>query len=81
MSLRVRKMEIDDMPVWARMRHALWSRLTIDEHLADIKAMLESKSGWRRGYIGFSETDSEAGFAEVCVRSYANGCTRQPVPF
>lgn len=80
MNVRVRKMDIDDVPVWARMRHALWGRLTIDEHVEDIRAMRESSLGVR-SYIGFFETGVAAGFAEVRIRSYANGCTRQPVPF
>jgi aminoglycoside 6'-N-acetyltransferase I len=80
MHFLVRRMEKDDAPVWAGMRHALWTRMTREEHLAEIEGTL-MQGAQARGYIVLAETGVEAGFAEVCIRSYANGCTRQPVPF
>lgn len=80
MTVVVRKMDQADSVSWAEMRHRMWDSLSIDEHLGDIKKMHEG--GIRRtGYIALLDDNRVAGFAEVCIREYANGCTAQPVPF
>ncbi|MEM6496328.1 MAG: GNAT family N-acetyltransferase [Pseudomonadota bacterium] len=35
----------------------------------------------RSGYIALFGDKLGIGFAEVCIRDYANGCRAQPVPF
>lgn len=72
-------MVVSDSLQWAEMRFKLWDRLSIDEHLGDIEAMLRHDK--RRGYIAASTDNIPVGFAEICIREYANGCTAQPVPF
>jgi aminoglycoside 6'-N-acetyltransferase I len=60
------------------MRSRPWDRLALDEHLGDIERMLTGKK--RYGYIAL-EGSQPVGFAEICIRDYANGCREQPVPF
>ncbi|WP_410001236.1 GNAT family N-acetyltransferase [Rhizobium leguminosarum] len=41
--------------------------------------MLEGEK--RTGYLALRPDHAPLGFAEICIREYANGCTAQPVPF
>jgi len=77
-AIRIRAMTPADRETWARMRHALWPQLPVDGHLNDITRMLADQP--RSGYLALAD-DAPAGFAEFSIRPYANGCTRQPVPF
>lgn len=79
MSISIRKMQKEDKVIWANMRLRLWDRLSLDEHVGDIERMLKSKK--RSGYIAILAGNQPIGFAEICIREYANGCTEQPVPF
>ena len=79
MPVLIRRMSEADSSNWANMRFKLWGSLPIDEHLGDTKKML--KGGKRTGYIALLPNKMPAGFAEICIREYANGCTKQPVPF
>jgi aminoglycoside 6'-N-acetyltransferase I len=76
--LRVRVMEAPDRLAWAEMRTALWSEPSDEEHAHDIDDVLRSDRAW--GFI--AEADGmPAGFAELAIRDYANGCASRPVPF
>ncbi|WP_163880268.1 GNAT family N-acetyltransferase [Rhizobium laguerreae] len=79
MSVLIRKMQASDSALWAEMRFKLWDSLSIDEHLGDITRMLKGKK--RAGYLALRPDHTPLGFAEICIREYANGCTAQPVPF
>ncbi|MBY5839474.1 GNAT family N-acetyltransferase [Rhizobium leguminosarum] len=79
MSIVIRKMRAGDSALWAEMRFKLWDSLSIDEHLGDIGRMLKGKK--RTGYLALRPDQAPLGFAEICIREYANGCTAQPVPF
>lgn len=79
MSIIVRKMRQTDTAVWATMRVKLWDRLSLEEHTGDIERMLGSNK--RFGYVALLGDQQPVGFAEICIREYANGCTDQPVPF
>ncbi len=52
---------------------------TTDTHLLDIKRILNGRK--RKGWIALLPNQSPAGFAEISMRDYANGCRAQPVPF
>lgn len=67
-----------DREAWADMRCTMWEQLPRTEHLIDIDRMLADQP--RNGYLA-SVADTPAGFAEISIRAYGNGCTRQPVPF
>jgi aminoglycoside 6'-N-acetyltransferase I len=64
--------------VWARMRSALWPDDPKLPHAEEIAGLLDDKWSW----AFLAELDgSLAGFAEVTLRTCANGCDSQPVPF
>jgi aminoglycoside 6'-N-acetyltransferase I len=63
----------------AEMRHALWPFTTADENSSEIAKILAATEMW--GYVALDEADAAAGFAEVALRRYANGCEESPVPF
>lgn len=76
---RCREMVMADRSSWLEMRARMWDSESRQRHEIDIDKML---SGSRRsGYLVETTDGSRAGFAEICIRDYANGCTEQPVPF
>jgi aminoglycoside 6'-N-acetyltransferase I len=78
MDIRVRLMGIGDRSAWAEMRAALWPEETAEEHARGIDELLRGERAW--GFI--AEVDgAPAGFAELAIRDYANGCASRPVPF
>ncbi len=79
MKVIIRKMVASDSSEWAQMRYRMWDSLSVSEHLGDIAKMLTGRIK-STGYVAISD-GSFAGFAEVSIRDYANGCTVQPVPF
>jgi aminoglycoside 6'-N-acetyltransferase I len=76
--LRVRVMEAPDRLAWAEMRTALWPEPSDEEHAHDIDDVLRSDRAW--GFIA-EAGGTPAGFAELAIRDYANGCISRPVPF
>jgi aminoglycoside 6'-N-acetyltransferase I len=76
--LRVRAMEAPDRLAWAEMRTALWPEPSDEEHAHDIDDVLRSDRAW--GFIA-EAGGTPAGFAELAIRDYANGCASRPVPF
>lgn len=75
----IRRMRKTDKAIWVDMRFKLWDRLSLDEHVGEIERILKSKKCF--GYIALLANHQPIGFAEICIREYANGCTAQPVPF
>jgi aminoglycoside 6'-N-acetyltransferase I len=61
------------------MRCALWPDHARDAHVSDIEAMLVSEQSW--GFVIEAVGGVPAGFAELALRPYANGCDSRPVPF
>jgi aminoglycoside 6'-N-acetyltransferase I len=78
MECRIRAMGPADRAVWAAMRSQLWPDETRDGHLAMIDEILASDAAW--GFIA-EVAGNAAGFAELAIRNYANGCETRPVPF
>jgi aminoglycoside 6'-N-acetyltransferase I len=76
--LRVRVMEASDRLYWAEMRAALWPEQSAEEHAHGIDDVLGSDRAW--GFIA-EAGGTPAGFAELAIRDYANGCASRPVPF
>jgi aminoglycoside 6'-N-acetyltransferase I len=79
MKITVREMEASDRAAWAEMRAALWPEETPAAHAIAIDNILEDANAW--GFIAEAPDGTPAGFAELAVRSYANGCDSAPVPF
>jgi aminoglycoside 6'-N-acetyltransferase I len=78
MDIRIRLMGAPDRPAWAEMRAALWPEETAEEHAHGIDEVLQSDRAW--GFIA-EVGGAPAGFAELAIRDYANGCASRPVPF
>jgi len=68
-----------DRAVWAGLRCELWPEHAEGEHLQWVDESLRGKD--YRGFIAEIEGGEVAGFAEVAIRPYANGCDTHPVPF
>lgn len=79
MSIMIRKMQKTDRMLWAAMRLQLWDKHARDAHLSDIDNILSNKQN--AGYIALLANHQAVGFAEISLRQYANGCSKQPVPF
>ena len=79
MKLIIREMVAADHRIWVKMRSALWPAETRQAHARAIDALLASGNAW--GFVAETRDGVAAGFAEVAIRAYANGCDSQPVPF
>lgn len=79
--MRVRPLELRDRSAWADMRAALWPEEDAAElahetvkHFAGAKAADEV-------FVAEDVGGRVAGFLELSLRSYAEGCTSSPVPY
>jgi aminoglycoside 6'-N-acetyltransferase I len=77
--LTVRQMNTSDLAAWAGMRAVLWPEATPESHAREIEQILGSDDTW--GFIAETADGAPAGFAELSIRKFANGCETQPVPF
>src|SRR5215208_7864593 len=75
----VRPMNASDLANWAAMRAALWPEEAAPMHAREIEQILGSEDAW--GFIAEMADGAPAGFAEISLRKFANGCETQPVPF
>ncbi len=79
MAVTIRVMDRTDREAWTDMRAALWPEDTAAQHMAEIDEILAAEEAW--GLIAESPEGPPAGFAEISIRKYANGCTDRPVAF
>lgn len=82
--MRVRLAANHDKDDWIRMRSALWPHSSVAEHNEEIDFYLTGRS---RGspplaavFIAEGHDGTAAGFIELAVRDYAEGCTG-PTPY
>lgn len=75
----IREMGDRDRLIWAAMRAQLWPDEAQPAHAEAVDRMLQDRDVW--GFIAETPDLAGAGFAEVALRKYANGCEAQPVPF
>ena len=68
-----------DRNIWSEMRAALWPEESAEEYACGLDDLLRGGLYW--GFIAEAPDGQAAGFAEVSVRRYANGCDSQPVTF
>jgi len=68
-----------DQPVWTHLRAELWPEETLEDHRRELKEFLGRGDLW--GFIAELPVGNPAGFAEVALRDYANGCVSRPVAF
>ena len=79
MKFTIREMQAADQTVWAEMRTALWPTESLEAHASSIDELLTSGESW--GLIAETPDGTAAGFAEIAIRKYANGCDTRPVAF
>ena len=79
MTFNVRKMGSSDRLIWAEMRALLWPEATASALAEQLHETIGSDEAW--GFLAETAAGVAAGFAEVEVRKYANGCDSRPVPF
>lgn len=82
---RVRLAQPSDCDALARLRYALWPEETsVEEHARELERILAGERIWVMPYVIFvAELDGAlAGFAEVGLRSIADGCDpRRPAGY
>jgi aminoglycoside 6'-N-acetyltransferase I len=61
------------------MRSALWPDDLALPNIDDIADLLHEERSW--AFLAEADDGTPAGFAEVTLRTCANGCDSQPVPF
>jgi aminoglycoside 6'-N-acetyltransferase I len=78
--MTIRPVEASDAAEWLRMRTALWPSA---DQTAEIDAYLRSGGSALIAAVFVAERSSGglAGFIEVGLRAYAEGCESTPVPF
>jgi aminoglycoside 6'-N-acetyltransferase I len=79
MPVKVREMGVSDRVVWAQLRSELWPEHLQTEHVQWVDESLRGQS--YRGFVAETADGRIAGFAEIAIRPYANGCDTHPVPF
>src|SRR5262249_4644777 len=79
MKFNVREMGPADKAAWAEMRSALWPGEAPQAHAREIEELLAGGEAW--GFIAEMPDGTAAGFAEIAIRKYANGCDTRPVAF
>jgi aminoglycoside 6'-N-acetyltransferase I len=83
MKVSIRTMAARDRATWADLRAALWPDDSAEAHAQQIDVILRTddahSDAW--GFIAELSDGSVAGYAEIAIRGYANGCDSQPVPF
>lgn len=77
--MRIHELKDGESVEWLRMRLLLWPRGAEAEHRREMRELARDPS-----FVCFLAEEPGTGsvaFAEVSVRSYANGCESRPVPF
>ena len=71
-----RRVNRGDAEAWLRMRVALWPEGPEEEHREEIARYFAGEAEGRPAEVLMAETDSGrvAGFAELSIRPYAEGC-------
>lgn len=79
MGFTVREMGAADRETWIRLRAALWPGEAVEVHGQDVDTFRGGETGF--GFVAETEDGAAAGFAEITIRPFANGCDSRPVPF
>ena len=77
--MTIRIMERSDRETWAALRAALWPEDTAEQHLEEIEEIADAEDAW--AFLAQDQDGRPAGFAELSIRKFANGCTERPVAF
>jgi aminoglycoside 6'-N-acetyltransferase I len=77
MGIHVRPIERHDAEAIVRLRAALWPKTPVEDHAAEVAAVLEGRPTTilpAATLVAVDERDDVLGFAEVDLRSHADGC-------
>lgn len=80
MAVRVRPVTRADRDVWVELRTALWPEHP-DDHPAEVAAFLRDPPEGASCFLAEDGDGAVVGFAEVGLRTYAEGCTSSPVGY
>jgi aminoglycoside 6'-N-acetyltransferase I len=79
MLMQIRELSPGDADEWSRMREALWPDATAAQHRAELPDWCGRPD--RVVFVAVREEGGLAGFAEVGLRSVADGCDTSPVGY
>ncbi len=79
MTFNIRRIATADLPEWLRMRQALWSELSKQDLLPEMEVILTNPR--YAVFIAARNNGGAAGFVEVNLREYAEGCETSPVGY
>jgi aminoglycoside 6'-N-acetyltransferase I len=80
-ALPIRMPEQGDQAEWVRLRGALWPDTTPEQHEVEIENLL-ADADRAAAFVSPAESgDALAGFVEVALRPWAEGCASSPVAY
>jgi len=79
-SVIVRAVRLSDSEAWQRMRDALWPD-GLGGHATDIQKFFNNTSTQRGAVFVAEQGGALAGFVELSLRAYAEGCDSSPVAY
>jgi aminoglycoside 6'-N-acetyltransferase I len=77
----VRGITPEDRETWLGFRRALWPDVTAEAHREDIERFLAGHSREPLAVLLAEQDGNPAGFAELSIRAYAEGCKTDRVAF
>ena len=75
----IRRIQLGDRPEWLRMRIALWSDDTPDEHRSEMDEIFANPM--QPVFVVVRPNGKLGGFLEAGTRDYAEGCKTSPVGY
>lgn len=80
--IEIRAARPGDARLWREMRHALWPEGSAEEHAGEIEDFFAGRSREPLAVLVAEAVPGQlAGFAELSIRSYADGCTTDRVGY
>jgi aminoglycoside 6'-N-acetyltransferase I len=78
----VRALQPRDAGIWLRLRQALWPEETPGGHAREVDAFIQGRSREPLAVLVAEDRDGHiAGFAELSIRPYAEGCQTDRIAF
>lgn len=78
----IRHVQQIDGASWLSLRHSLWPHASVSEHRIDIERFLAGEAREPQAVLVAEDQNGQlVGFAELSIRSYAEGCSTDQVAF
>lgn len=78
----IRHVTASDLPLWLKMRHALWPEGTEAEHKVEIERFLSGTAREPQAVLVAEDSTGQlVGFAELSIHPYAEGCSSNNVAY